>query len=55
MYKQAQKVGNIPSGPEKAEAITKNAQATKSDPKALPTKEAKQKALSEQEKKSSGQ
>jgi hypothetical protein len=51
----AQKVGNIPGGPEKAEAIQKNAAATKTDPKALPTKEDKQKALKEQEKKSSGQ
>jgi len=52
---QAVNVGNIPSGPQKAEAIGKSAAATKSDPKALPTKEAKQKALTEQEKKSSGQ
>ena len=52
---QVEKVGNIPSGPQKAEAIGKNATATKSDPKALPTKESKQKALTEQEKKSSGQ
>ena len=51
----AENVGNIPSGPQKAEAITTNAKATKSDPKALPTKEDKQKALKEQEKKSSGQ
>ena len=35
--------------------ISKAAAATKSDAKALPTKEAKQKALTEQEKKSSGQ
>jgi hypothetical protein len=53
--KQVEAVGNIPSGPQKAEAIGKNAAATKSDPKALPTKEDKQKALKEQEKKSSGQ
>ena len=53
--KQVENVGNLPSGPQKAEAIEKNAAATKSDPKALPTKEEKQKALKEQEKKSSGQ
>jgi hypothetical protein len=52
---QTEKVGNIPSGPQKAEAIQKNAASTKTDPKALPTKESKQKALTEQEKKSSGQ
>ena len=52
---QVEKVGNIPSGPQKAEAIKQNVDATKRDPKALPTKEDKQKALKEQEKKSSGQ
>jgi len=52
---QAQAVGNIPSGPQKAEAIKTNVDATKNDPKALPTKEDKQKALTEQAKKSSGQ
>ncbi len=52
---QVEKVGNIPSGPQKAEALKKNVDATKGDPKALPTKEDKQKALKEQEKKSSGQ
>ena len=52
---QVEQVGNIPSGPQKAEAIGKNTAATKSDPKALPTKEDKQKALNEQAKKSSGQ
>jgi hypothetical protein len=48
-------VGNIPSGSQKAEAISKNAAATKSDPKALPDTKAKQEALTQQEKKSSGQ
>jgi len=52
---QVEKVGNIPSGPQKAEAIKASTDATKNDPKALPTKEAKQKALKEQEKKSTGQ
>jgi hypothetical protein len=47
---QVQSVGNIPSGPQKAEAIKTNVDATKSDPKALPTAESKQKALKEQEK-----
>ena len=48
---QVEKVGNIPSGPQKAEALKKNVDATKSDPKALPDKAAKQKALTETEKK----
>ena len=52
---QIEKVGNIPSGPQKAEALKKNVDATKGDPKALPDKKAKQEALKEQEKKSSGQ
>ncbi len=52
---QIEKTGNIPSGPQKAEAIKQSTDATKNDPKALPTKEDKQKALKEQEKKSSGQ
>ena len=52
---QIEKVGNLPSGPQKAEAIKASTEATKNDPKALPTKEAKQKALKEQEKQSSGQ
>jgi hypothetical protein len=52
---QIEKVGNIPSGPQKAEAIKSSTEATKNDPKALPTKEAKQKALKAQEKQSSGQ
>jgi hypothetical protein len=52
---QVEKVGNIPSGPQKAEALKKNVDATKGDPKALPDKKAKQEALKEQEKKSSGQ
>jgi hypothetical protein len=47
---QIEKVGNLPSGPQKAEAIKASADATKNDPKALPTKEAKQRALTEQEK-----
>jgi len=47
---QIEKVGNLPSGPQKAEAIKTSTEATKNDPKALPTKEAKQKALTEQEK-----
>ena len=52
---QVEKAGNIPGGPQKAEAIKKNVDATKSDPKALPTAADKQKALKEQEKKASGQ
>jgi hypothetical protein len=52
---QVEKVGNIPSGPQKAEALKKSVDATKSDPKALPTAADKQKALKEQEKKASGQ
>jgi hypothetical protein len=52
---QIEKSGNIPSGPQKAEALKKNVDATKGDPKALPTKADKQKALKEQEKQSSGQ
>ena len=52
---QVEKVGNIPSGPQKAEAIKKSVDATKSDPKALPTAADKQTALKEQEKKASGQ
>ena len=52
---QIEKVGNIPSGPQKAEALKKNVDATKGDPKALPDKKAKQEALKQQEKKSSGQ
>jgi hypothetical protein len=46
---------NIPSGPQKAEALKKNVDATGNDPKALPTKADKQKALKAQEKQSSGQ
>jgi hypothetical protein len=52
---QIEKLGNIPSGPQKAEALKKNVDATKGDPKALPDKKAKQEALKQQEKKSSGQ
>jgi hypothetical protein len=52
---QIEKTGNIPSGPQKAEALKKNVDATKNDPKALPTKADKQKALKAQEKQSSGQ
>ncbi len=47
--------GNPAPGPADAAAMKKNYEATKNDPKALSTKEAKQKALKEQEKKSSGQ
>jgi hypothetical protein len=52
---QIEKVGNIPSGPQKAEALKKSVDATKGDPKALPTAADKQKALKEQEKKATGQ
>src|SRR6266581_1906343 len=52
---QVEKVGNIPSGPQKAEALKKSVDATKTDPKALPDAKAKQEALKQQEKKSSGQ
>jgi hypothetical protein len=48
---QIEKVGNIPSGPQKAEALKKNVDATKGDPKALPDKKAKQEALKETTKK----
>jgi len=48
-------VGNIPSGPQKADAITKNAQATKSDPKPLPDAKSKQEALKQQTNKPTGQ
>ena len=51
---QMEKVGQ-PNAPAKEETRKKSVDATKSDPKALPTKEDKQKALKEQEKKSSGQ
>jgi hypothetical protein len=50
-----EKAGNPSTGTEDAAAMKKNYDATKNDPKALPSKEAKQKALTEQEKKSSGQ
>jgi hypothetical protein len=52
---QIEKSGNIPSGLQKAEALKKNVDATKHDPKALPTKADKQKAPKQQEKQSSGQ
>ena len=52
---QVEASGNIPSGPQKAQAIKASTDATKNDPKPLPSKEAKQKALKEQEKQSSGQ
>jgi hypothetical protein len=52
---QIEKLGNIPSGPQKAEALKKNVDTTKGDPKALPDKKAKQEAIKQQEKKSSGQ
>ena len=51
---QIEKVGQ-PNQPAKTEALQKSVQATKGDPKALPSKEDKQKALKEQEKKASGQ
>jgi len=47
--------GNIPSGPQKADAITKNAQATKSDPKQLKDAKSRQEALKQQEKQGPGQ
>jgi len=50
---QIEASGNIPSGPQKAAAIKANTEATKNDPKALATKEEKQKALKAQEKQSS--
>src|SRR5215471_10492143 len=50
-----EKEGNPATGTQDAAAMKKNYEATKSDPKALPTAESKQKALKEQEKKSSGQ
>ena len=42
---------NPATGTQDAAAMKKNYEATKNDPKALPTKEEKQKALKEQEKK----
>ena len=51
---QMEKVGQ-PNAPAKEETRKKSVDATKGDSKALPTKEDKQKALKEQEKKSSGQ
>ena len=51
---QIEKVGQ-PNAPTKEETRKKSVDATKGDPKALPTKEDKQKALKEQEKRSSGQ
>jgi len=51
---QIEKVGQ-PNAPAKEETRKKSVDATKGDPKALPTKQDKQKALKEQEKKSSGQ
>ena len=50
-----EKEGNPATGTQDAAAMKKNYEATKNDPKALPTAESKQKALKEQEKKSSGQ
>jgi len=47
--------GNPAAGPADAAAMKKSYEATKNDPKALPTKADKQKALKEQEKKASGQ
>ena len=43
--------GNPAPGPADAAAMKKNYEATKNDPKALPTNEAKQKAITEQSKK----
>ena len=51
---QIEKVGQ-PNAPAKEETRKKSVDATKGDPKALPTKQDKQQALKEQEKKSSGQ
>jgi hypothetical protein len=48
---QIEKVGNIPSGPQKAETVKKSVDATKGDPKALPDAKAKQEALKETTKK----
>jgi hypothetical protein len=50
-----EKEGNPATGTTDAAGMKKNYEATKGDPKALPTKDDKQKALKEQEKKSSGQ
>jgi hypothetical protein len=50
-----EKEGNPATGTTDAAAMKKNYDATKNDPKALATKADKQKALKEQEKKSSGQ
>jgi len=50
-----EKEGNPATGTQDAAAMKKNYEATKNDPKALQTKEEKQKALAGQEKKSSGQ
>jgi hypothetical protein len=52
---QVEKEGNIPSGPQKAEALKQNVDATKTDPKALPDRKARQEALKQQEKKATGQ
>jgi len=51
---QIEKVGQ-PNAPAKTEVMQKALEATKGDPKALPDKKAKQEALKQQEKKSSGQ
>ena len=50
-----EKEGNPAPGTADAAAMKKNYEATKNDPKALPTTETKQKALKGQEKQSSGQ
>jgi hypothetical protein len=47
--------GNPAPGTADAAAMKKNYEATKNDPKALPDAKAKQEALKQQEKKSSGQ
>jgi cell division protein FtsN len=49
-----EKVGN-PNASAKGEAISKSAEATKNQPKALPDTQSKEDALKAQEKKSSGQ
>jgi hypothetical protein len=57
-HKEVSKIeqeGNPATGTADAAAMKKNYEATKNDPKALSTAADKQKALKEQEKKSSGQ
>jgi hypothetical protein len=52
---KTEEVGNPPGGPQTAAEMAKTTAATKSDPKPLPDAKAKQEALKQQEKKSSGQ